>query len=379
MWKDKLDVREGKMIDHIEISNFRNLESRRLKFDGKLNIIFGENGFGKSNLLESIYFCGFGKSFRTGTQQFVRFDAEHALIIGTNDDKDVLKVAFSSENAKNIILNNKKIARTSQLLGTFPTTFIGPEEIEVASGAPAIRRKLLDEHLCQTDFHYTNMLSSYKKNLEQRNGIMRISQYTRSPERELLIDSIDEICARDGSFITLRRMEYVSRIRNTAQELFNRISGDSAGLLDIKYISTVCDEPKLSVIVSAFCERLKKNRTGDIKLAQTTIGPHRDELEIYLNGNAARKFASRGQLRMISLALYLSAACDLSQNLGRVPTILLDDALAELDPSKAAAALELVPTLGQTIVATPHPHHVEFSTIALKKFIFAQSGVVTEG
>ncbi len=366
------------MIDHIEISNFRNLESRRLKFNSKLNIIFGENGFGKSNLLEAIYFCGFGKSFRSGTQQFVRFGEEYALIIGSNEDKDILKVAFSSDNAKNIIFNNKKIARTSQLLGKFPTTFVGPEEIEVASGAPAIRRKLLDEHLCQTDFNYTNALSAYNKNLAQRNGIMRISQYTRNPERELLIDSIDEICASDGSFIILRRMEYISRIKSTAQEIFNIISCENAGELDIKYVSTVLDEPSINKITNTFCDKLKQRRTNDIKLAQTTVGPHRDELEIYLNGNAARKFASRGQLRMISLALYLSAACDLSQNLGRVPTILLDDALAELDPSKAAAALELVPTLGQTIVATPHPHHVEFSTIALKKFIFSHAGVISE-
>ncbi len=365
------------MIKFLTLENFRNINDTELSFAPTLNIIFGENAFGKSNILEAIFLCGFGRSFRGYGQPLIRFDKEFAHIVGTDENRNVVEIFLRLDGNRNVLFNNKRLIRITELLGKFPTTYIGPQEVMVVAGSPSVRRALLDTHLCQLDVEYAENLLAYERAMRQRNASLRgISEGTMAGG-VVLIDAWDEKISAYGTILLKKRVDFIRKLSVMAMEIFSAICGEDAYRLSIKYKSTIADNLEIDDLAALFMEKLAKIRKIDLLKFETTIGPHRDDVEIMLGNFAARLFASWGQVRIISLALYLGAARVLAEQTAKVPALLLDDALAELDPRRAKMALDIIPNIGQAFVATPHPEQIK-NVDSGKIFTFLSPGNIVE-
>ena len=363
------------MIISVELKNFRNFAYARAELDERVNIVFGPNGYGKSNFLEALYVCGFGRSFRGSGQQIVKFDADFARVVAKNPQHETLEAVFLPNGVKNFILNSKRLPRLRDLLGKFPTIYVGPDEVNIVAGSPSKRRNFLDFTISQYDPVYVSELGAYVKSVAQRNSALRGVAEGEIAGGMVLIETIDEQVAHHGAQVLATRSRFLRMISPLATEIFAAISGIERQL-DIEYLSTAAenlDDPELERV---YFERLCARRKSDLKTFQTAIGPHRDDIEIYLGNLPAKKFASWGQVRMISLALHLAAARILEEKIGRTPTLLFDDALAELDPQRAHSVLEIAPQFGQIVVATPHPEHLIEDA---KVFRLAEAGKIVEG
>ncbi len=365
------------MIVALKLINYRNIQSAEIELSPHLNIIFGENGVGKSNLLESAYICAFGRSFRGKNQQYVRFDSDFARVDAKNPQGESIQIIFLPDGERNIIFNNKKLPRVSELLGKFPMTYIGPHQVMVVAGSPSERRELLDSHISQFDNEYLENLRNYFRSIHQRNAALRGVAQNDIAGGMILLDSLDEKIAYHGTQIIRMRMKFISELAPICSDIFSAISNDDSRKIKLEYKCSVAENPSIEDLEQYFLNRLKSHRNQDLKFFQTTIGPHRDDIDIELDSLPARKFASWGQVRMIALAIYLGSARIVSERIGRTPTILLDDALAELDPNRAQTVLKIAPEIGQIIVATPHPSHI-IDSDDLKIFEFARPGEIIE-
>ncbi|MCD6595716.1 DNA replication/repair protein RecF [bacterium] len=365
------------MIISLKLINYRNIPSAEIELSPHLNIIFGENGVGKSNLLESAYICGFGRSFRGKSQQLVKFDSDFARVDARNPQHECIQLVFIPDGERNILFNNKKMPKISQLLGKFPITYVGPHQVMAVAGSPVERRELLDSHISQFDREYLGNLRNYIRCVHQRNAALRGVSQNDVAGGMILIDSWDEKIALNGASIIRARMKFIAELAPICSEIFSAISGNDDKNIELQYKCSVAENPSIENLEQYYLEQLKLRRNQDFKLFQTTIGPHRDDIKIKLDGLPARNFASWGQVRMIALALYLSSARIVSERIGRTPTILLDDALAELDPKRAQTVLKIAPEIGQIMVATPHPSHI-INENNLKIFKFNEPGKIIE-
>ncbi len=370
-------IGKGKMLQSLSLENFRNFGYAQLEFSSGVNVIFGPNGVGKTNLLEAAYVCGFGNSFRGRRQQFVRMGEEFARVVGTGEDRTKVEVVFTAHGEKRVVLNGKRLPRLSELLGKFPISYVGPHQILVVAGMPQTRRFFVDSHRCQYDPEYTRSLYEYRRSLRQRNAALRGISSGTVAGGMVLLEAWDDKLISAGVEVIRGRIDFLRRLEPIAQDIFAAISDGALPTLRLVYKSTVTDDPEGQELAQEFRRKLAERRKYELEHLETTVGPHRDDVEILLGELPARSFASWGQMRMISLALYLSAARLLGERTGRVPTLLLDDAFAELDPKAAKAAMKILPQIGQAIVATPHPEQVEVAEGA-KKFILRSAGEIEQ-
>ena len=365
------------MLANLKLKNFRNYEYAEISLSPTLNIITAPNGYGKTNLLEAIYLCGFGKSFRGTNQRFVNFDAEFARIEASAPERTKITIVIQADGTKKITLNEKGINKLSELLGYFPITYIGPGEIAVVSGPPSIRRKMMDAHICQFDPIYTETLISYHKILKRRNAALKgIAEQTIAGGM-ILLDTLEDQLANYGARIIAERMKFLDAISPLAADFFSTIHGEKAPEIKFIYQSTIQIPQDITKLTTALKTALESMRRRDLALFSTTIGPHRDDFTIVIDGLPARRFASWGQSRMISLAIYFSAAKLTGDKSRKIPTVLLDDALAELDPERARNALEIAPTVAQVVAVTPH-EMPEVNAAKTKKFRMPEPGKIEE-
>lgn len=321
------------IVKSLSFENFRNLKNGTVFPCEKVNVIYGENAQGKTNLLEAIWlFCG-GHSFRSSKEN---------EMIGFEKEFFKLKMEFFSEereqnaeisyyqNKKNIRINGVEKNSSAYLTEKFSSVVFSPEHLTLIKRGPQIRRRFIDAAVCQQKVRYASLLSKYQQILNQRNALLKdISRH-----RELLdVLSIwdDSLCSA-GAEILRERCDYIKRIRKTAKEFHTGISFEKENL-DIEYIPT-CDaleDDRLDQIREKLRSAMERSREEDIRFGNTSVGPHRDDVDIRINGLSCRRYASQGQQRSAVLSLKLSEASLLSEKRGEKPVILLDDVLSELD------------------------------------------------
>ncbi|RKZ32940.1 hypothetical protein DRQ33_04990, partial [bacterium] len=235
---------------------------------------------------------------------------------------------------------------------------IGPDEVQVIAGSPDNRRNIMDFHISQFDPDYVDNLSNYLRSIRQRNAALKGVARETVAGGMILIDSWDEKIANHGAKIIQKRIKFLQNIAPISADIYSAISGNENSQITLRYNCSIAENPMVDNLEEIFLKKLRLHRKRDIDTFQTTFGPHRDDIDIELDGLPARKFASWGQVRMIALSIFFSVAQMISEHIGRIPTILMDDALAELDPVRAKSVLEIAPQFGQIMVATPHPAHL---------------------
>lgn len=322
-------------ITKLNLSGFRNLKDVEFFPDEGINVIYGENGQGKTNIIEAIWlFTGF-KSFRT---------RKNSEMIPYNEEKYEISMDYFSENREqNIKLssdiskqetykNGVKMVSPRSIIGEFFSVVFSPSHLNLIKGGPDEKRKFLDIAISQLKPSYARMLSDYVRSVKQRNALLKNFNDT-SYEYDML-DCWDERISTLGGKITFERLKYVDELTESAIEIYDGISSGKE-ILSVKY-NQVGREAKNEEkeITDALCDALKKSRENDIKNKFTSKGPHRDDFEVILNSKNIKNFGSQGQQRSAALSLKLAEASLIKKINDEQPVALLDDVMSELDTSR---------------------------------------------
>ena len=310
-------------IEKIRLQNFRNYENLEIDLNKNINIIYGENAQGKTNIIESIFLCAFGKSFRTSKEkEMIKFNKEKSLVEAFYQKKDRDgKIKIELGNKKQISLNGIKIKKLSELLGNINIVIFTPEDINILRDGPVKRRRFLDMMIGQLRPNYVYNLNMYTKTIEQRNNYLRQIKEENKPEE--MLEIWDEKLAEYGEKVYIYRKEFIEKIYNKINEIHGNIT-DNKETLKIEFISN-CDNKE------NYLKLLKERRKLDIIKGFTTKGIHRDDFVIYINGKEVNIYGSQGQNRTVVLSLKIAELNVIYEEIGEYPILLLDDFMSELD------------------------------------------------
>lgn len=330
-------------VESIELYQYRNYESVKVDFSSGVNIFFGDNAQGKTNLLEAVYVSGTSKSHKgTKDKDLIQFEKEEAhirLIFRKNDLSHRLDLHLKKRKTKGIAIDSVPIRRVNELFGMLHIVFFSPEDLYIIKNGPAERRKFLDLEMSQLDKGYYSLLVSYNKLITERNNLLKQIYY--SPALRETLDAWDAQILEIGSHIIRKRESFVEKIDEMMREIHSNLTG---GLehMEVKYDRNVSPEE--------FALRLQENRERDIRTGTTSVGPHRDDLGFVVNGTDIRKFGSQGQQRTAALSLKLSEIRLIEQLTEDKPILLLDDVLSELDHKRQNYLLDYIADI-QTMIS----------------------------
>ena len=323
-------------VNKIGFRNFRNLEDGEIIPCEGVNVIYGDNAQGKTNILEALWlFCG-GHSFRTAKDsEVIRWNRDFARLelqfFGQGRDQRArLQISGSK---KSVSINGVEKSSSSALIEKFCAVVFSPEHLNLIKRGPAERRRFADSAICREKLQNAVILTKYNRMLAQRNTLLK--DIVRKPHLEDTLDIWDAQLVRYGALLIQKRLEYIRLLSEKAAAFHNGISKGKESL-QIRYISTeeITPDDSLESIREKFAAKCAQNRKNDIHLGVTLSGPHRDDIEILINGKNAKSFASQGQQRSAVLSLKLAEAAVLRERMGEEPVILLDDVLSELDNSR---------------------------------------------
>jgi DNA replication and repair protein RecF len=333
------------IIKSIELKNFRNYDDVKIVFDEGTNILYGDNAQGKTNILEAAYLSGTTKSHKgSKDKEMIRFGMEESHIrtlVQKNDKEFCIDMHLRSRGSKGVAINRIPIKKASELFGILNIVFFSPEDLNIIKNGPAERRRFLDLELCQLDKLYLSNLSRYNKILNQRNRLLKDIYY-----RPDLIETLpvwDAQLVEYGKQIIKSRKAFIEELNEIIHDIHYRISGGREELL-LKY------EPNIDDIF--FEDELSKAKQRDLKLCQTTVGPHRDDMLFSNEGIDIRKFGSQGQQRTSALSLKLSEINLVKKIIHDTPVLLLDDVLSELDSNRQNYLLNSIGDIQTVITCT---------------------------
>ncbi len=311
----------------LELLNFRNFENEILEFDSGMNIIFGQNAQGKTNVLESLWLFTGAKSFRgSKDSELIKFDSPKAKIkLDFFDDGRDQECVINIEKSRSAVLNGVEHSSASAIAGKINAIVFSPNDLNIVKDGPVHRRKFIDTCLCQLYPKYLSSLRRYIKALDQRNSILKNLKF--NPNMEEFIEDFENELALTGSEIVGYRKKYIDSINKYLPDIYKGLS-DGKEDISAEYETTAGESKE------EFLQALKFSRKEDMQSLSTSIGPHRDDLNIKINGISARSFGSQGQKRSAALALKLSESAVIHEITGKMPIALLDDVMSELDTSR---------------------------------------------
>ncbi len=323
-------------INSIELNNFRNISSIKLEATDGVNVIYGENAQGKTNILEAIWLFTGCKSFRGAKDpEFIKFGEEIAKInLSFSDDvRDKKSEIVFGNKKKNVSLNGISLRSSAELIGSFYGVIFSPTHLSLIKYGPSERRKFLDTALCQLKPSYAEYLAGYRRSLMQRNALLK-DIYLNSQLYDML-DSWDDSLARYSAAVIFERLKYIDILSKYSKEIYSGISEYKEDF-SVTYSRKDITDINISVhdLYLNELEKIKASRKEDILTKSTTVGPHRDDLDIKINKVSARSFGSQGQQRSCALALKLGESEIIKKITGETPVALLDDVMSELDEKR---------------------------------------------
>ena len=331
------------IIKSLELANFRNYEELNISFDKGTNILYGDNAQGKTNILEAIYVSATTKSHKgSKDKEIINFDKEEAHIRTYLEKENVetrVDMHLRKNKSQGIAIDGQKIKKAADLMGLLNVVFFSPEDLSIIKDGPAERRRFADMELCQLDSFYLYNLNHYNKIIGQRNKLLKDMYF--QPELKETLNIWDSQLVSFGSKIIERREQFVKQLGDIIFDIHKKLSGGKEELV-------IAYEPDVSI--EDFEKQMKYNQDKDIRLKQTTTGPHRDDFSFVVNGVDIRKYGSQGQQRTAALSLKLSEI-ELVKKISKdTPVLLLDDVLSELDSNRQNYLLNSIGNI-QTIIS----------------------------
>ncbi len=330
------------IIKSLELQDYRNYDTLNLAFDRGTNILYGDNAQGKTNILEAIYVSATTKSHKgSKDRDIVNFHKEEAHI-RTFLEKDGVETRVDmhlrKSKSKGIAIDGQKIKKAADLLGICNVVFFSPEDLGIIKDGPAERRRFVDMELCQLDSFYLYNLNHYNKIVNQRNKLLKDLYF--NPDLRDTLNIWDSQLVSFGSKVIERRRLFAEQLNEIIYDIHKRLSGDREEI-SVRY------EP--DVEIEEFEKKLQCSQEKDIKLKQTTVGPHRDDFSFLIEDVDIRKFGSQGQQRTAALSLKLSEIELVKKRTKDTPILLLDDVLSELDSNRQNYLLSSIKDI-QTII-----------------------------
>ena len=334
-------------ITNLKLVNFRNYNKLDIKLSKKLNVFFGNNAAGKTNILEAIYLSAITKSYRTTKEsELINFGENYTNIfveyVDKLDRKSKVHIYIDKDSKKKIKEDDIDIKRISDFIGKYNVVVFSPESLDIVKGSPRNRRKFIDILLSQISKNYLLKLQEYSKILSIKNSLLK-SEGNKIDNNYL--DIIDEKIAEYIKYIVNERNKIVNKINIYAKKIQNDLTNGLENI-SIKYISDFID-----LDVKEIYNILKKNRYQDILKKSSTKGIQRDDIEVYVNELEVKTYGSQGQNRTALLTLKLSELEILKDEKEEIPILLLDDVLSELDNSRIEYLLEYIKNY-QTVITT---------------------------
>lgn len=358
----------------LTLENFRNYASLELAFERHKVIFLGDNAQGKTNLLEAIALLATGTSAFAGKEsELIRWDTE-AAIVRSVTQRELgpvgIDLLFKSGGRRGIKVNGAYQRRVMDMLGKVAVVLFATPDLQLVKGAPGERRRFLDEMLVQLAPTYYQALHHYQRVLTQRNNVLRAIQEGASADQLVVWD---EQLAHYALMVWTKREALVAQLAPRAAHWHGEIAQGSE-VLGLRFVPSV--EAGARGYQEALLEALRDGRGKELARGQTLAGPHRDELELMIDGHDARAFASQGQQRTIVLALKLAELDTLREELGESPLLLLDDVLAELDIRRQNALLAAIGSDVQTFVTSTHLSDFTAAWIEAAQVYAVQRGAV---
>lgn len=335
------------ILQHIELSDFRNYTHAKADFDIGVSAIVGANGQGKTNLAEALAYLSTMKSFRgVPTEAMIRIGTHTAFVrarVRHDDGREVLiEAKLTTQGRNQVLVNRTKLPKARDLLGMVRTTVFSPDDLDLVKGGPHFRRDFMDDSLVAFAIKYDALRLEVDRVVRQRNAVLKQSGGRVNNAVASMLDLWDEKLVAMGTQLGDARKNLVTQltpfITHAYEELAQRPSNVIVGYT-----------PEWLEI--GLEKALQQSRNEDLRRLVTTIGPHRDDIELSINGLPARTHASQGEQRTLALALRLALHRFISQSVGEIPILVLDDVLSELDPDRARALLNHFP-VGQVLITT---------------------------
>ena len=329
-------------LKNLKLSNFRNYNNLSIDFDKGINILYGDNAQGKTNILEAIYFCSTTKSHKGSKEkEIIKINENEShikLSIERNSCLHSIDMHLRRNRTKGVAIDKIPIKKISDLFGMINIVFFSPEDLNLIKDGPSKRRKFIDFELCQLDKLYLHNLTNYNKVIAQRNNLLKQISFNSK-----LLDTLsiwNKQLVKYGNYIISRREEFINSLNEIVYDIHSKLSGGREELI-IKY------QPNIKI--DNFEDELNKVRDRELKVQITTVGPHRDDM-IFLNGDIdIRKFGSQGQQRTCALSIKLAEIELVKKLINDKPILLLDDVLSELDSKRQNYLLDSIDGI-QTII-----------------------------
>ena len=315
-----------------------------MNFDQGTNILYGDNAQGKTNILEAVYLAGTSKSHKGGKdREMIRFENEEShirMMVKKGELSYKIDMHLRKNKAKGVAINGLPIRKARELLGVVNLVFFSPEDLNIIKDGPGERRRFLDSELCQLDGVYITELAGYNHIVNQRNRLLK--DCYMNPGLKSTLDVWDMQMVDYGKKIIGKREAFVE-LNEIARGLHKGLTG---GIEELEILY----EP--SVTAAEFEDKLSRNRERDLRMKLTSVGPHRDDFCVKVNGIDIRRYGSQGQQRTAALSLKLSEIYLVKKKIRDTPVLLLDDVLSELDSSRQTYLLESIHDIQTLITCT---------------------------
>lgn len=339
-------------IKSVTLKNFRNYSDQKVIFNSGLNVLEGKNAQGKTNLVEAIFLCAIGKSPRVNRDKDLilwneNFSKVTIDYVKNSGNKKIELYLFSNQN-KAIKINGVPIKKMGELMGEFNAIYFSPDELKLVKESPDERRRFMDIDLSQFNKNYFYALNKYNKILMQRNKLLK--SYNNENIKETL--SIwNEQLSEQGAFIILERLKLIEKLKVFATTAHSYLT-DNQENMELSYVGKVGTSKE--EIKNLLKKDYETSFEKDLNLGYTTVGPHRDDIKIVVNGIDIRHFGSQGQQRSAALSLKLAELEVFKSNIGEYPILLLDDVLSELDENRRNKLLNKISDFQTILTCTEY-------------------------
>ncbi len=357
-------------ISRLALRNYRNYDTAEIEFDKGVNILYGDNAQGKTNILEALYLACTTKSHRgSRDKDIIKFNEDEAHIRLTATRKEVesrIDMHLRKNGNKGVAIDGIPIRKVAELFGKVNIIFFSPEDLSIVKDGPNERRKFMDTSLCQLSRVYYSNLGNYNKIITQRNNLLKSIYFDKS-----LIDTLDiwdDQLVSYGEKVIRERRNFIKMMNDIIADIHSELTDDKEKI-ELRY--------ETSVLEYEFAKDLKKKRDMDLKYQSTQIGPHRDDIGIFVNGRDVRIYGSQGQQRTAALSLKLSEIEFVKRLTNETPVLLLDDVMSELDSKRRDALLKKVNEVQCIITCTGYDDFIK-ERISIDKIYKVTNGVIEE-
>lgn len=359
-------------ISSLKLLNFRNYETLELKFSNKVNLIYGKNGMGKTNIIEAIYMLGLTKTFRSNNDDIVIKKGKNiAKIEGMIKDTIFHNYKIIISNAgKRIKIDNNKIAKVSDYITKVNIILFNPDDLKLIKDTPSIRRKMLNIEISGINGEYLLLLNAYNKVLKQRNAYLKALSKKKDYETSFL-NILTEQLIELGLKIMWIREDFINNINSYISDIYYEIT--HKGTLKVSYKSEFIGKSK-----EALLKMFEKNISREIFLGKTIFGIQHDDIEFLIDKEIVKEFSSVGEQKNSIISFKLAEIKNIEEKLHKKPILILDDLFSELDEEKINNILMLIDTDLQTFITTTEISKVDTKLLANAKIFHVINGKVEE-